>query len=706
MGVHVHICEMRLRNFRNFQRARFRFEKGVNTLIGENGSGKTNALHALRLLLDDSLSRRALRLSDTDFCRALGAWQGHWVVLSIDFDELDPSEGCQLLRQEAGHMDGTNRGTHSLYFRPRLEVRKKLYEMSTDGTSIEVRRAYVEGITTDQYEAMLTGRAQGDFLDDAVYSSVVGDFDTMVFPNPETDDLAAVGVSMRPIVDEISCTFAPALRDVVSDLRGYRSNPLLGLLRGTESNIQIDDAERIEKAVEDLNKDISSLPEIKEIAAAIQTTLHSAVGRTYSPLVDIESGLPEKMERLLQRLNMKVGDGDQSDFRGELSEQSLGGANLIYLALKLLEYEMKLSGDRVAHFLLIEEPEAHIHTHIQKTLFEKQSSKTQVIVSTHSTHISSAARIRSVNVLARRRDCAEVYQPSRDLAEASISRVERYLDSMRSTLLFAKGVILVEGSAEQILLPNLVKAVFGLSPDELGISIISMDSSFFGHVAVIFDEVRIKRRCAIVTDLDAPFIDLPEEPDDDTPEQKHARAAEVAGAQRHQSLEAQTKTNPWVSAFFAEHTFEVDFISAGNAHEVCQVLPDIYKKQSNIDIVKGRLEHESIAVYGREVLRLADNVGKGWFSLLLSEHVFSRTFMPDYILRAVTFAATDSLNPEVLKRIGLYRIEAGALNEESEKQLPELDAMRDLEPADFLKVYKEAANTDELSRVLELLGGS
>jgi len=68
----MHISELRIRHFRNFLNARFTFRKGVNTLIGENGSGKTNAFYALRLLLDDSLSRNATHLRESDFCRALG----------------------------------------------------------------------------------------------------------------------------------------------------------------------------------------------------------------------------------------------------------------------------------------------------------------------------------------------------------------------------------------------------------------------------------------------------------------------------------------------------------------------------------------------------------------------------------------------------------------------------------------------------------
>ncbi len=84
----MHISELRILHYRNFLNARFEFRKGVNTLIGENGSGKTNALYALRLLLDDSISRNATYLRESDFCRALNNWQGHWIIISIDFGSI------------------------------------------------------------------------------------------------------------------------------------------------------------------------------------------------------------------------------------------------------------------------------------------------------------------------------------------------------------------------------------------------------------------------------------------------------------------------------------------------------------------------------------------------------------------------------------------------------------------------------------------
>jgi putative ATP-dependent endonuclease of OLD family len=78
----MHISELRIGNFRNFMKARFCFEPGVNTLIGENGSGKTNVFHAIRLLLDESLERNAVRAPCCgEVCVGLGA------DLTVDFDQ-------------------------------------------------------------------------------------------------------------------------------------------------------------------------------------------------------------------------------------------------------------------------------------------------------------------------------------------------------------------------------------------------------------------------------------------------------------------------------------------------------------------------------------------------------------------------------------------------------------------------------------------
>src|SRR5690606_22609336 len=128
------------------------------------------------------------------------------------------------------------------------------------------------------------------------------------------------------------------------------------------------------------------------------------------------------------------------------------------------------------------------------------------------------------------------------LAPDQVGNVQRYLDAVRSNLLFAKSVLLVEGDAEEILIPLMVKKVLGVSLDELGISLINIRSTGFANVSVLFHENRIRRRCAIITDLDAAFMDPSPLSGDDVETSKFKSkllGAQTSGAARRVVLDAQ-----------------------------------------------------------------------------------------------------------------------------------------------------------------------
>lgn len=654
----MYISKLKIRNYRNFRSATFNFKKGVNTLIGENGSGKTNVFQAIRLLLDEDLSRRSIYLRESDFCRALPQWQGHWIVIGMQFEELDSSDLCQMLKLDTGLMNGQGTGVYTFFFRPNRETRLALHRASCESPEVAIELA--ESIELEQYEALFTGHGSADFCDDAVYDAIVGSIDKGVFPNPDSDDERVLGTRIKEsLFKEVSCTFIKALRDVVGELRNYRDSPLLNLLRGADAEIPEADNHKIRTAIANLNKDIGALKPIRELSTNIQLTLHETAGFAYSPSVDVAANLPDKMDKLLQNLVLRVADPLDEEYAGDLSEISLGGANLIYITLKLLEYELKLSTDRAAHFLLIEEPEAHIHTHVQKTLFSKyEESNTQVIVSTHSTHISAASKIRSVNILAKESRQAAVYDPSFGLDDLDCTRIERYLDAVRSTLLFAKAVLLVEGDAELIMLPTLIRKCLGVAIDELGVSVISMDAAIFENVAKIFHSDRIRRNCAILSDHDVAHIPLPLDPIQDTPQQKNARNSEASGMVREKLLSKLTKDNPYLAAFLGRHTFEIELLRAGNSTLFIETLPDVYVQAKRIRDSTDLVQDSDLGVSGTEVLRLAEAEGKGWFALKLSSHVTSSTQVPDYILRGLAFACARTASTKTIDQMMIHRLEA------------------------------------------------
>lgn len=691
----MYISKVSLVNYRNFVNACFQFKKGINTIIGENGSGKTNVFKAIRLLLEDSSLQYAYKLSEGDFNRKLdkNQWKGHWIIISIEFDELNDEEAIQsLFIHGAGiaEEDYVKKATYNLFFRPKADIRQKLSELvegDTDGLQTILKNITIQ----DNYETFFTGKSTVDFNDPAIYKELVGDFENVIFP--PTIDASKFGSKIphqMSVAKEISFTFIQALRDVVSDFHNNRTNPLFTLLKNKSGEIKEIDYKPISDLVNNLNKSIETLPDIQHIRADIKSTIQDAVGLTYSPSsLSIKSGIPDEAEKLLHSLKLFIGEpGEQ--YEGGIHELSLGGANLIFLTLKLLEFKYRKSKDTCANFLIIEEPEAHIHSHIQKTLFDKLDyGDTQIIYSTHSTQISEVSNVEKINILAKKLNYAEVYQPSTGLAAKNINQIQRYLDAVRTNLLFAKGIILIEGDAEEILIPIMVKEILGVSLDELGISLINIRSTGFENVAQLFHNNRIKRKCAILTDLDEAICDTTEIAGDSDTVKKYKKkvaSSKKKGAARKLKLDEFEAGNYWIKTFYANHTFEVDFVTAGNGWEVTQIINQVYVDQDTREIAKADLRDDDVAIYGKRILTMAKQEGKGWFAIMLGEHIFYDTIVPEYILDAIFFAKETSSN--IIADIINYRIKR---NSEDDRSLDFSNCEKEL-----LRYKRGEVNLDDL----------
>ena len=121
----MYLKEMQIRNFRNFHKAKFVFQKGVNVIIGENDSGKTNALQAIRLILDRRLNWYEKEITEEMFSDYLKNWKGHVIVISLRFGELDISNEEQaMLRYITG--SDKNEGSLTWFCIPDTITRKKI----------------------------------------------------------------------------------------------------------------------------------------------------------------------------------------------------------------------------------------------------------------------------------------------------------------------------------------------------------------------------------------------------------------------------------------------------------------------------------------------------------------------------------------------------------------------------------------------------
>ena len=165
----------------------------------------------------------------------------------------------------------------------------------------------------------------------------------------------------------------------------------------------------------------------------------------------------------------------QLDLVLECNKSGLGSLNLLCVAAELLLF---LEEKRGLKLTLVEELEAHLHPQYQLRMLDYIRSKEgfgQFILTTHS--ITLAANIPLENLIILKEN--KVFPMGKEYTECEegdYSFLHRFLDATKANLFFARGVIMVEGDAENLLLPAVAK-VIGRPLHKYGVSIVNVGST-------------------------------------------------------------------------------------------------------------------------------------------------------------------------------------------------------------------------------------
>ncbi len=708
----MYLNYLQIVNYKNLKATRFQFSKGANTIIGENDSGKSNAMTAIRMLLDDSYYYNTKRLTESDFSDCIN-WRGHWIILSAIFSEITSedkqTEVCAELIPDKENESflksyiksgDENIGVITLFIRPQKSIRKKLCQAKDKKSFDDIRNA----IKLSDYEFYYTSRAQTDFTQRNIYREIVGDIDSGECVDPDKDNDAILGrkLCISDVQNHISVVFIDALRDVTYEMHKPK-NPIRRIVESIESKINDVEIDNIKKNIVELNKSISEVEQVGIIADSINKKLVDMIGMVYSPEIALASEMKDDLKTLSRYLSMKP--SRQSD----LELLGLGHLNMIYMALKIVEYEFNRTRELI-NIMIIEEPEAHIHTHIQKTLFDKlniSKDYTQIIMTTHSTHLSEVSEIRNVNVLKSIGNISYAMHPINELDEFGTNNlliknlklsdcIERYLDAKRSVLLFSKGVILVEGDGEEILIPNMIKQAFGISLDELGIGLVNVGSTSFEYIACLFSDERINRYCSIITDLDKQVVDVKSS--------FYSIEAEKIGANRKEKLNKLFGDNNWVDTFYADNTIEIEFAKySENLTFIEEVIDLNYVQSKTIEKHKSQLKDKE-ELRADTILTLAQAIGKGWYATLLSNYIDVSVQIPDYILDAIAFSCREVINLDIALKIVDYSVNGYEDSTNKKKIKAEIrNAKTVVEKDGVIKDFKIKYKNDIVTRFLKKL---
>lgn len=304
------------------------------------------------------------------------------------------------------------------------------------------------------------------------------------------------------IIDDIirqllTVTYLKPLRDANTELSAGNKSRISQVVQGLKEftgDINSDKQEIVDKfqlAFEDLGKQFE-IPVVKKIERATKEFFDSKSEKT-ARIGNKHMSFSE----ILKKLNLtfdEIGTG-------------LGSSNLLFMALELILFEQEEIGLNLA---LVEEIEAHIHPQAQLRVikfFEQESRKeykdVQYIFTTHSPILAASLPLESIIML--HEDVAYSIGRGKTKLEADdYDFLERFLDATKSNLFFAKGVIMVEGDAENIFLPTFAE-VIGLPLYKYGISIVNVGSLAFKRYSSIFlrtDEQPMNFPVSILSDLD------------------------------------------------------------------------------------------------------------------------------------------------------------------------------------------------------------
>lgn len=443
------VSELKLYNFRQFKSEDnnpgllINFHRGLNALIGENDSGKSAVIDAIKLVLLTQ-SGDYIKPSDEDFYRSKDGVSCDEFKIECTITDFNENEAKIFIEY--------------------LNYKK------------------VEG--KDEYTLILNYRAWR--VGNKIFSETrVGDEEDGIRMDAESKELLKA-VYLKPLRD--------AQREMSSG-RGSRISQILlnhPAFKNKKDHYVI---KVFEEANKEIEKYFAEEEDGKEILKTIINNLklfHDERHGSGAELVASDIQLKAILETLTLRV-LEINPG-------------LGELNLLFIAAELLL--LKDDTDGGIKLALIEELEAHLHPQAQLRLInylqnEYNKNDVQIIISTHSPILASKINLKNL-ILMKNGVGYDLSYKKTKLEKGDYLFLQRFLDSTKANLFFARGIIMVEGDAENILIP-VIADIIGYPLEKYGVSIVNVGSTAFLRYSRIMmreDGENMKIPVSVITDCD------------------------------------------------------------------------------------------------------------------------------------------------------------------------------------------------------------
>ena len=557
----MRITSIYIQNFRKLQQCHIDFSKNTTLFVGANNSGKTSAMEALgKFLAGRSFDFNDFTISKRTAINTIGEeWADKICKMPEDMKKWDSLLPTMDVWLEVGHSEihyvasiiptlkwrGGKLGVR-LTFQPNIS---KLFT--------EYREAYFAARTTET-----AGKGKDESLIN-LYPKDLCDF---------LDKKLTTYFSIKSYVLDPKQAVAEVPQSTPYGMECFTDNPLKGIIRINMINAQrgfsdpdsSDDSERSHKQLStqmryyyDKHLDPEKLPtpqdlEILEVTEQARGVFDKNLAEKFAPAIQELEGLgyPGVTDPKIT-ITTKVSTSEtlrhdsavqyalsKSDGTLKMPEKynGLGYQNLISMVFDLMSFRdswMRVGKARQEqdttdtteplHLVLVEEPEVHLHMQVQQVFIRKAYSvlrnheslkdnknfTTQLVISTHSSHIAREADFADLRYFKRLPECANCNVATAKVINLSDvfgkedktdKFVTRYLRTTHCDLFFADAAVLIEGSAESMLLPHFIRNHY---PElhQRYVSILNINGRHSHRLSPLIDKLRLPT--LVISDLDS-----------------------------------------------------------------------------------------------------------------------------------------------------------------------------------------------------------
>ena len=443
----MRVTALHIENFRGIRRLDLDLDE-ITVLIGENNSGKTAVLDALRLCLRDLGPRRRVVFDALDFHLADAEAEpasAEPIRLEITFSERSKGEWDDTLVRRLS--------------------RHNVLQVDDDERSHVILRV------TCEYDP-----ASQDFAQD------------WSFLNLDREPLTTVGErALAGLQREVSYFYLQALRDARHHFgeKGPFWRPFL-----KDARLSIEKKAELERMIREVNELVvsshDSFERVDEGLRRVQAVVPLAAG----DVVSIEA-VPGRIYDMLA--NARINLGTISGAKIPVGRHGEGTQSLAVLMLFAAFLETWPDGSPI---VALEEPEAHLHPSAIRALQRLvRGFPGQKLISTHSGELLAETEIHQIRRLARTGEGIRSYRIPSDLLSAEEARKFNYhVRQARGELLFARSWLLVEGETESWIYPAAARAM-DIDLHREGIRVVEYRHSDVGLLAKIASALGIAWYC-------------------------------------------------------------------------------------------------------------------------------------------------------------------------------------------------------------------